>query len=332
MIKNIFVFTMTAGLGDALIMGDLMHKIEKIVPNSRCLMIHRASPHIKIWTGDQDLNRFYNIFELLQMTSLTQQLRNYRRSGAVVFAHQMAPGSYQGFFLYSLLKRLKAIDYIVDFNLINADIVIPVEGNYILDIHLNQIKRLLKIDSFPLEVFKLELPFSTDNVEKNNDVIGIHPWSRRGGPCFTWEWSKWLSVITFILQHNKKLVIFGKDKQFFSFQDWVTKQLTAELTSNLSFVPSESVEHMVKQIAAFSGILSVNTATVHIGYGLNKKMVILNGPSLDLWVPKGNDIVSIYDTQAKFPGNDSLANHHDFPQVSRIDVNDVIAGIKKIFI
>ena len=329
-VNKIFLYTMTAGLGDSLIMGDLMHKIEKIVPDSRCVMIHRSNPHINIWTEDRDRDRFYDIYKLAEVGSLIKQLRNYRKSGVVVFALQMAPGSYQGFFLHALLKRLRAVDHIVDFNLINADIVIPPEGNYILEIHVNQIKRLLKISSIPSEIFKLTLPFSTGNVEVKSDVVGIHPWSRRGGVSFTWEERKWLAIMTALLERKKKVVIFGKDDRFDIFKQWIMQELPSELASDVTFAPSQSVEHMVEQIASFNSMVSVNSATVHIGHALNKRMVILNGPSLDLWIPKGKEIVSVYDTQAKYSGNDSVSNNPDFPQVRRIKVEDVLEGMQKV--
>ena len=89
---------------------------------------------------------------------------------------------------------------------------------------------------------------------------------------------------------------------------------------------------MVRQIASFGGMVSVNSAAVHIGHALDRKMVILNGPTLGLWIPTGKDIVLVHDTQARYPGNDSVSRHPDFPRVARIRVEDVIEGIKKVII
>ncbi|MFH0753606.1 MAG: glycosyltransferase family 9 protein [Candidatus Omnitrophota bacterium] len=326
-IKTVFVYTMTSGLGDSLIMGDLMHKIEALVPLSRCFMIHRSNPHVNIWKDDSDKGRFYNIFKVTDMFTLIHQLRGYRKSGAVVFGLQMAPGSYQGFFLYALLKRLQAIDHIVDFNLINADIVIPPEGDYILEMHLNQVQKLLKLASIPLPMFNLTLPFNTNGIAVNANVIGIHPWSRRGGLSFTWDDRQWLAVIQFLLDQDKKVVVFGKNNRFDAFRLWMTQALPE--ASSIVYEPSLNVEHMVKQVASFGGMISINSAPVPIGYALNKKMVILNGPTLDLWIPKNKNIISLFDREAKYHGND-VSRHPDFPLVNRIKIDDVLEGVQKM--
>ena len=176
--KKIFLYTLFSGLGDFLIIGDLIHKIEENVPNSRCIAAHRDNPHVKHWKYNNSPEHFFNILSPRILFQLIQDLKSLRKEGHTVFGLQQAPGSLQGFSFLKLLKFLGAIDYVVDLNLYNADIITPPRGNYILDIHLNQICDLLKI-KIPGSDYVLGVPFEFPIKNTDAGLIGIHPWGRR---------------------------------------------------------------------------------------------------------------------------------------------------------
>jgi ADP-heptose:LPS heptosyltransferase len=329
----LLLYTMTSGLGDFIIMGDVMRKVEALIPGSKCLIAHRGNPHVKLWTYDDYSRRFFDIYNPLQIHKLISTLKSARERGFTAFGLQMAPGSLQGFLFHTLLKKMKALNYIVDFNLINADIITPPKDDYILNLHLNQIKYLMNIN-IPEEFYRLEIPIRDISQNGDRDVnkrfkIGIHPWSRRNYfPCFEWPRDKWATVMKFLLANrDNEIVIFGKDKRFEELRCFIQKELQASL-SQILFSPCDSVEQLIAVIQELDLLLSVNTSVVHIGHALNKKMVILCGPSLDIWVPKGNDVIAIKDDQARLPAADRYLKGPDFPTAARIIEGKVLDAIK----
>jgi hypothetical protein len=323
---------MTSGLGDFMILGDLIRKIEKRIPGSHCLLIHRNNPHVRLWPGDDGATRFFSISSLKELNRFRHCLAAYRKSGHTVFGLQMAPGSLQGFLLYRFLKRCGLLDYIVDFNLINADIITPPKGAYILDLHLNQVAELLQID-FPQECYQLELPIQRSSHSEilpiGQRIIGVHPWSRRGHlSSFVWPFEKWLNLIIPILSEypDCQVKIIGRDRSFDAFKVFLRENIGAS-KERLVFAYSNSVEELVAAIEGLDSLITVNTAVVHIGYALRKQMFILNGPSLDLWVPKGRNIHVIRDKKALFQASDKWEEDGNFGSISRIDVDDVRAAL-----
>ena len=332
--KVVLIYTMTDGLGDYLIMGDIMNKARTLMPQAKVAMIHRANPHLNLWPyGDLD-NRFFNSYKMNELITLVKILRKKRTDGYVIFGFQMAPGSLQGFMLYTILKKLGALDYIVDFNLINADIVTLVNGQYILDRHLNQLRDLFGID-IPEEYYRLHLPIelTRDAIRTLTDriQIGIHPWSRRGSESFFWPLEKWSQAIRIFLTNNENIdiIIFGKDSQFKTFEDKLRDEV-GELQSRLNFIPSQSVEHLIRTTENVDLVVTVNTAVVHIGYSLNKKMVVLSGPTLSLWNPISDNIHIISDKYALYKGADRVSSNTFFPQVARISVVDVMSECRRL--
>jgi ADP-heptose:LPS heptosyltransferase len=329
----LLLYTMTSGLGDFIIMGDVIRKVETLIPGSKCLIAHRGNPHVKIWSYDDYSRRFFDINKPLQIQKLFSTLKSAREKGFTVFGLQMAPGSLQGFLFHTLLKKIRALNYIVDFNLINADIITPPKGDYILNLHLNQIKHLMNIN-IPEEYYKLEIPIHGISQNEDREVnkrfkIGIHPWSRRNYfPCFEWPRDKWATVMKILLANgDTEIVIFGKDKRFEELRHFIQKEFKASL-SQVVFSPCDSVGQLIAVIQDLNLLLSVNTSVVHIGYALNKKMVILCGPSLDIWIPKGNNIIPIKDEEARLPGADRYLKGPDFPTAARITEEKVIDAIK----
>ena len=61
----ILVYTITDGLGDYLVMGDLMRKAKALLPMAKTLMIHRANNHSKLWPDGNFQESFFNIYSPL---------------------------------------------------------------------------------------------------------------------------------------------------------------------------------------------------------------------------------------------------------------------------
>ncbi len=324
---------MTSGLGDYLIMGDLIRKVESLSDSIKCLIVHKNNPHINLWPYDNPEERFFNIYNLFQFVKMLLKLKKYKTEGYTTFGLQMAPGSVQGYLLHKFLKNLKVLDFIVDFNLINADIITPRKGDYILDIHLNQVKDLLKIN-VPEDFYILNLPVNYEFLKKetsnsNNFYIGLHPWSRRGHlSCFVWPYNKWIKLLDFLLSVDSNIItIFGKDKGFKVFKELINQKFQNNL-NRIRFNYTYSVLDLIREIQYFDLIISVNTSVVHIGYALKKKMIVLSGPSLDLWNPKDNNIKIVKDKSAFFKGTDKYIKDSRFENVKNIATEEVINLIK----
>ncbi len=332
-LKPLLLYTMTSGLGDFIVMGDLMIKIEELVPEARCFIAHRGNPHVSLWRKDDYSKRFYDVYKPSQFFKLITSLKRARKEGYTGFGLQMAPGSLQGFLFHTFLKKIKSIDFTVDFNLINADIITSPKGNYILDLHLNQIKDLLKID-IPEDSYRLVLPTGNEDLDNqtnnNRKRIGIHPWSRRGDlPSFAWPFENWLEAIKFLLDRKElEIVIFGKDGKFEDFRAYIYERVNP--SSRIKFIPCNSVKELITIVKSLNLLLSVNTSVVHIGYALGKKMIILSGPSLDLWTPRGENIIIINDDKAVFSGSDKYINDARFPSVSKIAPKSLLSSISLI--
>lgn len=331
-IPPILLYTTTSGLGDYIVMGDLMRKVETLLPQAKCLIAHRGNPHVCLWPYDNSKERFYNVYAPKELLRLILKLKQARRTNYTVFGLQMAPGSLQGFLFYLFLKKIGALDFIVDFNLINADIITPPKGSYILDLHLNQIRNLFKV-AVPKEFYKLSLPLKGDFEvafpQNSKPIIGIHPWSRRGQlPCFVWPFKKWLEVIKFLLAEGKnKITVFGKDKKFDDFKRFLEQNLGKDFRG-IKFHYCHSVQELIENIQYLDLLISVNTSVVHIGYALGKKMIILCGPSLDVWIPKGKNILVVKDEDALFQGADKWVRDGRFGRVERLGIERIIDAIR----
>ena len=328
-IRPLLVYTMTSGLGDLIVMGDLMLKIEKLHPSAECLIVHRANPHTGILTSGSPSRRFFNVYSVAEMVSFRKTLREFQARGYVNFGLQMAPGSLQGFLFYALLKRLGLIEYIVDFNLVNADIITAPRGDYILELHLNQFAQLLSIP-LPADCYRLNLPLSPALAKEgrgHGKVVGVHPWSRRGHlKNFVWQDEKWLAVISHLvsLESVERVVVFGRDPAFDGFCDLIR---SSGLDGKVSFSYSNSVQELIDTVETFDCLVSVNTSVVHIGYSLGKDMVVLCGPSLDIWTPKAANIRVLRDQKALFQASDKWVGDQRFGSIARIEVAEVLAAL-----
>ncbi len=324
---------MTSALGDYLIFGSLINAIERY-SDARCIVIHRGNRNVSLWPYGSHHDRFFNIFSARELVLFIFALHRYRKQGYEIFGIQMFPGSIQGFFLFSFLKAFNLLHFRVDFNLINADIITPPQGTYIYDIHLNQAAALTAA-VFPDQAYQLTLPLRLnpppEEPKHSTPIVAIHPWSRRGdAAAFTWSKKQWAELISFIVRNQQqRVLLFGRDSGFSDFQNYLVKELSG-YADRIIFSPSANVHELINSARQADLIICPNTSVAHIGKALDKKMIILSGPSLEYWTPRDGNIHIVRDSRAVFPGNDRPAKDPRFPSIRRIPVTAVCRIIEDI--
>jgi hypothetical protein len=137
------VYTMYHHLGDFVVIGGLLKKIDLLEVEFESLVAHRHSPHVASFEGNSK-DRFFNVARIGGFLGLIARLRRQKQQGRLIFGIPMAPGSLQAFFFFWIFKKLGALTYIVDFNLINADVLTPPRRRYIFDRHLAQAAELFR--------------------------------------------------------------------------------------------------------------------------------------------------------------------------------------------
>ena len=332
--KNLIIYTMTDGLGDYLVMGDLMRRAEVSIPDTKCVIIHRGNKNIHLWPYGLHSERFFSIYSVSQLARLSTLLLKSRTRGVKIFALQMAPGSVQGYMLHLFLKKIGLIDYIVDFNLINADIITPPESasRYILHQHLNQLEQLFNYP-FPEIAPRLQLPINqacfTDRKTEEKPLFGIHPWTRRKSQYLIWQDKKWLEIIDYLIACGGIPVLFGRDSRFDSFTKTVSAAFGPE---KVYFWPSTSVPTLINTVNSLSLLVSLNSSVIHVAYACNVPTVILSGPHLDIWTPIDKRFREVRDTSQLYPVSDERKHHGNIAMVARISVSDVRQAISELLI
>lgn len=330
--RPLFIYTMTAGLGDLVVLGSLGRWITNQLPEACCLFVHRNNPHVHLWQLPCSPLQFYNLHSPFEMLKLVKQARNLHRSGYTSFGLQMAPGSLQGYIFLRGLQQLGTVDYVADFNLINADIITPTHDEYILQRHARQMLTLCRSSETSLPKCPM-LPFAVSKPCTSLDGrlrIGLHPWSRRGyQSAFVWPQEKWLELIRHLEQHPSvgQIVVVGKDAGFDNFKSTV---MTAVTPAKLHFAQSRSVPELVEMLTTLDLLVSVNTGVVHLAHAINLPQVILNGPSLDLWIPKGENIIALHDQQAIWQAPDRAMVDKRFSQVGNIKIEEVVGAVERV--
>lgn len=330
--RPLYIFTMTAGLGDLVVLGSLERWITRQLPEAHCFIVHRNNPHTSLWQSADTLQKFYNIHSPLEILKLVKQAKQLRNEGYTVFGIQMAPGSLQGYFFLRGLQKIGAVDYVADFNLINADIITPTLGEYILQRHARQMLTLCHIPDTPLPQ-RPTLPFNVSERLSSHDGllrVGLHPWSRRSNQvAFIWQREKWLALIQHLERHTDvgEIVIVGKDAGFDSFKSVI---ITKTTVTKMRFAPSGSVPELVNELTALDLLVTVNTGVVHLAHAIDLPQVILNGPSLDLWIPKGENIIALYDQQATWHAPDRAMKDQRFSSISNIKLEEVLWAVEKL--
>src|ERR1700683_3785614 len=187
------VYTLHDHLGDFVVIGGLLKKFDLLWVKFESLVAHRNSPHISLFNG-KSKDRFFNITSPDGLIGLISRLRRQKQEGRLIFGLPMAPGSLQAFGFFWILKKLGALTHIVDFNLINADVITPPRRRYIFDRHLAQAVELFKRPEWMADVgmpLAMACPAITKGRARRR--IGFFPWSGRSWlPEFQWPVSRWL--------------------------------------------------------------------------------------------------------------------------------------------
>jgi ADP-heptose:LPS heptosyltransferase len=327
------LYTMYHHLGDFVVMGGLLKKFDLLGVEFESLVAHRHSPHVAAFDGKTE-GRFFNIAGAAGFFELVRKLRRQRQEGRFVLGLPMAPGSLQAFLFFWILKKLGALTYIVDFNLINADILTPVRRRYIFDRHLAQAAEIFKRPEWMEDVampLAISAPAATGITAGRR--IGFFPWSGRSWmPEFQWPDSRWLDLAKLILGAPEvAIVLVGKDDGFARFKRTLCAGLSEEMQRRIISSPAASVSDLVVTLRGLDGLITLNTSALHIAHALQLPMIALCGSSAEFWLPEGHRIRVVRDSRGALPASDRYRHDPLQPSVQRIEVSEVYSACKDIF-
>jgi ADP-heptose:LPS heptosyltransferase len=327
------VYTMYHHLGDFVVMGGLLRKFDLLGVEFESLVAHRHSPHVCHFDGET-AGRFVDVGSPAGLVRLRRMLRERRRAGRLVVGVPMAPGSLQAFAFFWMLKKLGAVDYIVDFNLINADILTPPRRRYIFDRHLAQAAEIFKRPEW-LDDESMPLAMACPPILPRGPVpqIGFFPWSGRSGlPEFRWPEARWADLANRILSaSDATLVLLGKDERFVPFEQAVRAQLPPEMQARFIARPAASVPALVDDLCGVAGLVTLNTSALHLAHALKLPAVALCGSTADFWLPEAAHIRIVRDSTGVLPASDRRVHDPLQPSLQHIPVDDVARACREHF-
>jgi ADP-heptose:LPS heptosyltransferase len=327
------VYTLHDHLGDFVVMGGLLKKFDELGVDFESMVAHRGSPHISLFDGNAK-DRFFDITSLGGLLGLVAKLRQRKAEGRLIFGVPMAPGSLQAFFFFWVLKKLGAVTHIVDFNLINADVLTPPRRRYIFDRHLAQVAELFKHPEWMEDAtmpLAMACPAKTRSGTKQR--IGFFPWSGRSWLSeFQWPESRWVELARLILESPEtEIVLLGKDESFAHFEQAVSSQLPEELRSRWVSRPAASVPDLAASLRELDGLVTVNSSALHLAHALKLPLVALCGSSAEFWLPEGDHVRLVRDTKGVLPPSDLYAHDPLQPSLQRIEVPEVYRAFEQLF-
>ena len=326
------VYTMHHHLGDFVVIGGLLKKFDLLEVEFESLVAHRHSPHVSSFDGNSK-DRFFNIASAGGLLGLIAKLRRQKQQGRLILGIPMAPGSLQAFFFFWILKKLGALTYIVDFNLINADVLTPPRRRYIFDRHLAQAAELFQHPEW-MEDTAMPLAVACPALTGSRSTwrIGFFPWSGRGWlPEFQWPESRWLNLAKLILKNpDFEIALLGKDDDFARFEHALRSQLPEEMRPRFVSSPATSVENLAASLRELDCLITVNTSALHLAHALKLPLVALCGSSAEFWLPEGDHVRLVRDTRGVLPPSDQY--HHDplQPSLQRIEVAQVYSAFEEL--
>jgi ADP-heptose:LPS heptosyltransferase len=319
------VYTMFHHLGDFIVMSGLLRKYDSLGVGCESLIVHRNSPYISLFAGPTQ-DRFFNLFRPGEMLALIRKLRRQRQEGRVIFGLPMAPGSIQAHLFFRLLKALCALTYVVDFNLVNADIVTPPRRRYIFDRHLAQAADIFqRPDWLAAGAMPLGLAAPPPRTPSKIFRIGFFPWSTRSAlPEFKWPDENWLDLAQLILADpNVEIALLGRDPAFTALENFLRSRLPDQMKSRLLALPAPSVRDLLATLETLDALVTLNTSALHLAHALQIPLVALCGSSLEVWQPEGNHVRLVRDTSGALPPSDTSRHDPLQPSVQRIEVTAV---------
>lgn len=331
------VYTLFHHLGDFVVMGGLLRKFDLLGVEFESIVAHRDSPYVTAFAGRNE-GRFFNVARADELLELIAKLRRQRREGRLIFGLPMAPGSLQAFGFFWMLKQLGALSYIVDFNLINADVLTPVRRRYIFDRHLAQAAELFKHPEWTAD---FDMPLAMASPPRTRSAvsprrIAFFPWSGRGWlPEFRWPDAHWLELARRILRAPEiEIVLLGKDERFSAFEETMRGGLPESVRSRLKSGRSQSVEGLLGGLQNVDLLVTLNTSALHLAHALKLPTVALCGSSGEFWLPEGPHARIVRDERGILPPSDKFQHDPLQPSLQRIDVDTVFsaaAGLAREF-
>jgi Glycosyltransferase family 9 (heptosyltransferase) len=319
------VYTMYHHLGDFVVMGGLLKKFDQLQAGFESVVAHRHSPHVGLFAGNP-ADRFFDVATVDGFLNLCGKLRRQRREGRIVLGVPMAPGSIQAHLFFQVLKKLGALSYIVDFNLNNADIITPPRRRYIFDRHLAQAAEIFKRPDW-LDDTSLPLAVAEPRIagRKPGRRIGLFPWSgRRHLPEFRWPDARWLDLTKRLLETSEgEIVLLGKDDDFARFAQTLRAGLPENLRNRFLDRPAGSVPDLVASLREVDGLITLNTAALHLAHAIQLPAVALCGSSLECWLPEAPHIRLVRDERGILPPSDKYGHDPLQPSLQNIDVGEV---------
>jgi hypothetical protein len=343
--KVTVVYTMYHHLGDFIVMGALLRKFDLLGVGFESLVAHRHSPHVGFFEGNVP-GRFFDVAGLAGLAALWRKLRARRREGRLVLGIPMAPGSVQAYAFFRGLKMLGALDYVVDFNLINADILTPPRRRYIFDRHLAQAAEIFKRPEWladgamplavgPAAAESLGYPSFLGDADFAGAVrrIGFFPWSGRSRlPEFQWPEARWAELARSILAgFDGEIVLLGKDAGFSAFERTLRAQLPPDMQRRFIGRPAQSVPALAADLRAMSGLVTLNTSALHIAHALKLRTVALCGSTAEFWLPEGDHIRLVRDAKGILPPSDRMVHDPLQPSLQHIGAGEVYDACRDHF-
>jgi ADP-heptose:LPS heptosyltransferase len=261
------------------------------------------------------------------------RLRRQKKQGRLILGIPMAPGSLQAFFFFWILKKLGALTYIVDFNLINADVLTPPRRRYIFDRHLAQAAELFRHPEW-MEDTAMPLAIACPAItrERPGRRVGFFPWSGRGRlPEFQWPDSRWLELAKLILQSpGSEIVLLGKDNDLARFERTLRARLPEEMRRRLGSSPALSVQTLVASLQELDCLITVNTSALHLAHALRLPLVALCGSSAEFWLPEGDHVRLVRDARGVLPPSDQYDHDPLQPSLQHIEVLEVYTAFEEL--
>jgi ADP-heptose:LPS heptosyltransferase len=328
-----FVYTMFHHLGDFVVMAGLLRKFDLLLVEFESVVAHKNSAYVSLFCGKIE-DRFFDIATIGGLFNLVRKLRKQKKSGKIIFGLPMAPGSIQAYFFFWFLKKLGALTYIVDFNLINADVLTPPKRRYIFDRHLAQAAEIMKRPEW-LNDTGMPLGIIGNTNKKNRTIprVGFYPESARAWlPEFRWPDTNWIELAGMILQNpDCEISLIGRDKTFGELAQAFRSSLPEERRNRFSSLPCSSVEELLKAIESLDFLVTVNTSALHLAHALKVPLIALCGSSAEIWLPEGDHIRIIQDMTGALPPSDKYWHDPLQPSLQRIKVLDVYDAFVDIF-
>lgn len=327
------VYSMFHHLGDFVVMGGLLKKFDRLQVGFESLVAHRDSPHVPLFDGKTE-GRFFDVATVPGFLELCGRLRRQKREGRLVLGIPMAPGSIQAHLFFRALQKLGALSYVVDFNLVNADVLTPPRRRYIFDRHLAQAAEIFKRPDW-LDDMGLPLAVAERRIagKKPGRRIGLFPWSgRRHLPEFRWPEARWLDVTRRLLETSGgEVVLLGKDDDFARFAQTLRAALPENLRRRFLDRPAASVPDLVASLRDMDGLVTLNTSALHLAHALKLPTVALCGSSLECWLPEAAHIRLVRDERGVLPPSDKAGHDPLQPSVQNIEAGDVLRAAGEHF-